>query len=194
LSRQLVVASPLAILSLRCPVVILLRQLVVALPLAILSLCHPFVNLLIQIVVTLPLLVLLLRPASLSHPLVVPAGCCITYQCAALSSTRCLVMPPLVVSLRQLVVMPSSLVVLSLHRPLVLSSCWLVVALPVLVPPSRPLHTIKRSRMLLPPSNTTATAAIERRLYRPPLPLSQLPSIATVKRQRPPSSITAVKR
>jgi hypothetical protein len=46
--------------------------------------------------------------------------------------------------------------------------------------------------MLLPPSNTTATAAIERRLYHPPLP--QLPSIATVKRQRPPSSITTVKR
>jgi hypothetical protein len=46
--------------------------------------------------------------------------------------------------------------------------------------------------MLLPPPNTTATAAIERRLYRPPL--SQLPSIATAKRQRPPSSVTAVKR
>jgi hypothetical protein len=46
--------------------------------------------------------------------------------------------------------------------------------------------------MLPPPSNTTATAAIEHRLYRPPL--SQLPSIATIKRQRPPSSITAVKR
>jgi hypothetical protein len=46
--------------------------------------------------------------------------------------------------------------------------------------------------MLLPPPNTTATAAIERRLYRPSL--SQLPSIATAKRQRPPSSVTAVKR
>jgi hypothetical protein len=48
--------------------------------------------------------------------------------------------------------------------------------------------------MLLPPLNNTATAVIERRLYCPPLP--QLPSIATVtvKRQRPPSSITAVTR
>jgi hypothetical protein len=46
--------------------------------------------------------------------------------------------------------------------------------------------------MLLLPSNTTATAAIEGRLYGPPL--SQLPSIDTVKRQRPPLSITAVKR
>jgi len=46
--------------------------------------------------------------------------------------------------------------------------------------------------MLLPPSNTTVTAAIERRLYRPPLP--QLLSIAIVKCQHPPSSITAVKR
>jgi len=46
--------------------------------------------------------------------------------------------------------------------------------------------------MLLPPLNTTATALIECHLYRPLL--SQLPSIATVKRQRPPSSITTVKR
>jgi hypothetical protein len=46
--------------------------------------------------------------------------------------------------------------------------------------------------MLLPPSNTTATAAIERRLNPPPLP--QLPSIATVKLQCPPLSITVVKR
>jgi len=53
-------------------------------------------------------------------------------------------------------------------------------------------NDIKHRRTLLPPSNTTATAAIERRLYRPPLP--QLPSIATAKRQSPPSSITAVKR
>jgi hypothetical protein len=40
--------------------------------------------------------------------------------------------------------------------------------------------------------NTTATATIEHHFYLPPLP--QLPSIATVKRQRPPSFITAVKR
>ena len=46
-------------------------------------------------------------------------------------------------------------------------------------------------RALLPPSNTTTTAAIERHLYLPLLP--QLPSIATVKCQSPPSSMTAVK-
>jgi hypothetical protein len=46
--------------------------------------------------------------------------------------------------------------------------------------------------MLLPPSNTTATAVIEHHLYRPPLP--QLTSIATVKCQRPPLFITAIKR
>jgi hypothetical protein len=50
---------------------------------------------------------------------------------------------------------------------------------------------IEHRRTLLPPSNTTATAAIERSLYRPPLP--QLPSIAAVKLQHPPSFITAVK-
>jgi len=42
------------------------------------------------------------------------------------------------------------------------------------------------------PPNATTTTTIERRLYRPPL--QKLPSIATVKRQRPPSSIAAVKR
>jgi hypothetical protein len=45
---------------------------------------------------------------------------------------------------------------------------------------------------MLLPSNATATAAIECRLYCPLLP--QLSSIATVKRQRPPSSIAVVKR
>ena len=68
LSRQLVVASPLAVLSLRCPLVILSRQLVVALSLAILSLRHPLVNSLRQLVVASPLLVLSLpcRPLVLS--------------------------------------------------------------------------------------------------------------------------------
>ena len=55
------------------------------------------------------------------------------------SSSRHLVVPPLVVLSHQLVVVPSSLVVLLLHCPLVISSCWLVVALHVLAPPSRPL-------------------------------------------------------
>jgi hypothetical protein len=77
--------------------------------------------------------------------------------------------------------------------------CWLVVALPLL---HRPLilssysiaNAIEHRRTLLPPSNATATPAIECRLYFPPLP--QVPSIATVKVkcQRPPSSITTVKR
>ena len=117
-----------------------------------------------------------------------------------LSSSCRLVVPPLGVSSRQLVVAPSSLGVLSLHRPLVhsFSLCWLVVALHVLAPPSRPLVVVHRRRHQTPSnaaaiSNTSVTAAIECRLYRPPLP--QLPpSITTVKCQRPSSSITAVKR
>jgi hypothetical protein len=54
--------------------------------------------------------------------------------------------PPLVVSSCQLAVAPLSLVVLSLplHRPLVLSSCWLVGALPLLVPPYFPLFAVHR--------------------------------------------------
>jgi hypothetical protein len=46
--------------------------------------------------------------------------------------------------------------------------------------------------MMLPPSNITATATIECRLYRPPL--SQLTSIATAKCQHSPLSGIAVKR
>ena len=126
----------------------------------------------------------LLRRLSTRRPLVV------------LSSCR-LVVPPLVVLLCQLVVASSSLVILLLHRPLILSLCWLVVALHVLAPPSRPLIVVHRRRHQTPSNaaailNTSAIAAIEHRLYHPPLP--QLPSIATVKRQRPPSSIAAVKR
>ena len=66
---------------------------------------------------------------------------------------------------------------LSLCRPLVLSSI---------------AHAIERRRMLPPPSNTTATTAIECHLYH--LPLPQLPSIATIKCQCPPLFITVVKR
>ena len=55
-----------------------------------------------------------------THPVVVPAGCCVASRHAALSSSHRLVVPPLVVSSRQLVFASSSLVVLSLHRPLVL--------------------------------------------------------------------------
>ena len=118
----------------------------------------------------------LLRCLSTCRPLVV-------------SSSHRLIMPPLVVLSRQLVVTPSSLDVLSLHRPLVLSSCWLVVALHVVVVHRRHHRTPSNAAAI---SNTSATAAIECHLYR--LPLPQLHSITTVKRQRPPSSIAAVKR
>ena len=143
---------------LHCPLVVLSRQLVVALPLVILSLRHHLVNLLHQLADASPLLVLSLCPAQPSRPLVAPAGCCVASRCAALSSSHRLVVPPLIVSSCQLVALPSSLVVLSLHRPLVLSSCWLVVALPVLAPPSRPLVVVHR-RCHQTPSH--ATAAIE---------------------------------
>jgi hypothetical protein len=64
--------------------------------------------------------------------------------------------------------------------------------------PHNPLAVVRRRRhkercqTLLPPSNPTVTTVIECNLYYPPLP--QLLSIATVKRQCPPSSIDAVKR
>jgi hypothetical protein len=163
LLRQLVVASPLAILSFRCPRIVLSRQLVVTLPLTVLLLRHPLVNSSCQLVVASSLLVLSLRPTPPSCPLVASAGCCVASRHAALSSSRHLVVPPLVVLSRQLVVMPSSLFVFSLHRPLVLSSCWLVVALPVLAPPSHPLVVVHRPRHSTPPN---AAAAIEHHLHR----------------------------
>ena len=112
---------------------------------------------------------------------------------------------PLVISSRQLIV-ASRLVILSLHHPLVLLSRRLVVALPPLLAlPSRPLVVpaiialplpsltidVERRQTLTPPSNATATTAIERHLYHPPLP--QLPFIA-VKHQHKPPSIANVKR
>ena len=99
-----------------------LAMLAVALPLAILSLLH---------------LSSTRRASLLSHclssSLVAPrvilsssrrAGwlfCHLLTRCPLMS--RRLIVSPLVVSSRQLVVTPSSLVVLSLHRPLILSSC-----------------------------------------------------------------------
>jgi hypothetical protein len=158
------IASWLVVPSLRRPLVVLSRQLVVALPLVVLSLCHPLVNSLLQRVVASPLIVLLLRPAPPSHPLVAPAGCCVASRRAALSSSRRLVAPPLVVSSRQLAVVPSSLANLSLHRPLVLSSCWMVVALPVHAPPpSRPLVVVHRPRHRTP---SNAAAATEHHCHR----------------------------
>ena len=92
----------------------------------------------------------LFRRLLMCHPLVILSSCH-------------LVVPPLIVSLRQLVVAPSSLVVLLLHRPLVLSSCWLVVALPVLAPPSHPLVVVHRPRHRTP---SNAAAAIEHHCHR----------------------------
>jgi hypothetical protein len=162
LLRLLVVASPHAILSLRCHLVVLSRQLVVTLPLTVLLLRHPLVNSLCQLVVASSLLVFLLLPALPSRPLIAPAGCCIASRRAALLSSRHLVVPPLVVLLCQLVVGPSSLFVFSLYRPLVLSSCWLVVVLPVLAPPSHPLVLVHRLRHQTPPN---AAAVIEHHLH-----------------------------
>jgi len=157
-SCQLVVASPLVVPSLRRPLVVLSRQLVVALPLTVLSSRCPLVVLSHQLVVALPLAVL-----SMHHPLVYSSACyyiasprtllaprsALSFSChvgwllCRLSMCRPLVVPPLVVSLCQLVVAPSSLVILLCHRPLILSSCcWLVVALPVFAPPSRPLVVV----------------------------------------------------
>ena len=98
-ARQLVVTSPLAILSLRRPLVILSRQLVVALPLALVFLRHHLVSSLHQLVVTSPLLVLLLRPAPPSRLLVELAGYC----------------RPLVVSSSRHLVVSSCLLLLSCH-------------------------------------------------------------------------------
>ena len=133
LSCQLAVTLPLAVLSLRHPFVFLSPQLVVILPLVVLSLRHPLFNSSHRLVVVSPLLVLLLCPVSPSPPLVVPAGCCVTSQRTALSSSCHIFVPPLVVLSRQLAVSPSSLVVHLLHRPLILSSCWLVVACPLVL-------------------------------------------------------------
>jgi hypothetical protein len=140
-------------------------------------------------------------------PLVVPRAALSTPLCAGWLLRHLSTRRPLVVSLSRhaasrCLVAPAGCraiisSVLSLHRPLVLSLCWLVVALHVLAPPSCPLVVVHRPCHRTPSnaaaiSDTSATTAIECRLYRPPLP--QLPSIATVKCQRPPLSIAAVKR
>jgi hypothetical protein len=103
------------------------------------------------------------------------------------------------------------LAVLSSHRT---TSCCLVASAgcraiisrrPLVAPPSRPLIVLASllcrlslrrpcRQTLLPPLDTTATVTIKRRLYRPPLPQLPAITIATVKCQRPPLSIAAVKR
>jgi hypothetical protein len=144
LMRQLVVASPLAVLSLRCPLIILLRQLVVALPLAVLSLCQPLVNsssAYCRMASPRPLIVphtalssfrragWLLHRLLMCHPFIVLSSC--------RAASRCLVAPAgcrAIISCRPLVALPS----------LILSSSWLVVALPVLALTSRPLVVVHR--------------------------------------------------
>ena len=96
------------------------------------------------------------------RPLVAPhaAGCCVASRLPTLSLSRCIIVPPLA---RLLVVVPTSLVVLSLHRPLVFSSCWLVVALSFLALPYRPLIVVHCQRHRMP---SNAAAAIEHRHHR----------------------------
>ena len=93
LSCQLVVALPLAVLSLRCPLVVLSCQLVVALPLAVLSLLHhPLVNSSRrQLFVALRPILLSLRPVPPSRPLVAPldappSRCLVVLLCSLLLS------------------------------------------------------------------------------------------------------------
>jgi hypothetical protein len=222
----------------RRPLVVSLCQLVVASPLAVLSLSHPSVILLHCHPLIAPLSCSHVTPAGCciaschhlvptsSHRLVVPACCHIASRCplvapcTTLSSshrTGWLLRPlsmrrPLVILLPCCAALLSScstsllshhhlssssrcdalssshragwlLHSLSLHHPLVLSSSR----------PSLPHHSlavvcVKCPQMLLPPSNATTTAAIEGYLYCPLLP--QLPSIATIKCQHPPLSIT----
>ncbi len=138
LSCQLVVASPLVVLSLHCPLVVLLHQLLHSLLPS--SLCATLSS---------------TRRASLLMHRLSLSSCCALHRPLVLSLAgwllRCLsthrslivsslVVLPLVVSSRQLVVAPSS------YRPLVLSSCWLVVVLLVLAPPSRPLVVVHHQR------------------------------------------------
>ena len=199
---KLVVASPLVIHLLHRPLVDLSRQLVVALPFAILSLHHPLVLSLRQLVVALPLLVL-----SLHHPLVLSSRRLVVASPLDTPPSRRLVISsycPLVISSRQLVV---ALFFVATRCPTLSSSHhvgWLLRCLflrcPLVLPLCQPFlphnflavvhcrRHIECCQMLLPPSNATVTAAIERNFYYPPLP--QLLSIATVKHQCPPTVAT----
>ena len=99
------------------------------------------------------------------HPPFVLLSCQLVLS--RLSSRGPLLLPsrrPPVFSPRKLVV-ALPLVILSLHRPLIISLCRMVAALTLVVPPSCPL--------IVPhswPSNTPTTAAIACRLHRPPPP------------------------
>jgi hypothetical protein len=208
---QLVVASPLLIFSLQYPLVVLTRQLVVALPLAVLMFRHPLVNSSRQLVVALTLLVLSLRPMPPSHSLVAPAGCCVASRGAALLLSRCLVVSSprrlVVSSYHHLIISPSRR---AASRCLVApAGCRTIISCcPQVAPPSCPLIVLAGCCVACPCAALSSSCrspslmpsnAIERcclhRTPPPPPPLPQLPSNATVKRQRPPSlSIAAVKR
>jgi hypothetical protein len=150
------------------------RQLVVALPLALVFLHHHLVNSLRQLVVTSPLLVLLLRPAPPSRLLVESAGCC---RPLVVSSSRRLVVSSsrrasscylvtsagcrAIISRRPLIAPPS--------RPLILlATCYV----------ASPCAALLSSRCspLLTPSN-----AVERCCrHRTPPPTSPLNTISIV--------------
>ena len=135
-SCQLVFASPLVVLSMRCPLVVLSRQLVVAL----LSTC---------------------RTSLLSHRLSSSSRCAPCHP-LILSSRRLVVASPLDAPPSHRLTVSSCLLSLShrvswlshshlsssssctVLRPLVLSSCWLVVVLPLLALPSFPLIIVHR--------------------------------------------------
>ena len=106
------------------------------------------------------------HPAPPSRPLIVPAGCCVASQCAALLLSCRLVVPPLVVSSCQLVVTPSSLVVLLKHRPLVCVAC-----------PCAALSSSRRSPSLTP-SNAVGRCC----RHRTPLPPPPLNAVSIVHR------------
>ena len=141
-SCQLVVASPLVVLSLCRSLVVLSRELVVTLPLAVLSLCHPLVLSLSQLVVTSLLLVLLLcRPLFLlSRRLVVVSS--LTRCPLFVSSSWCLVVSSYC-HLRCLILLSSlcvfCLVVPPSHRLVTPAGCRIISHHPLVVPPSCPL-------------------------------------------------------
>jgi hypothetical protein len=139
-SYQFPPSCPLLVLSLRRPLVVSAHRLVFASPLVAPPSHHPLTPL-------------------LSHCLISPAGCCVASRHTALSSSshsaalivlRQLVLHRLL-SRCPLVVLPSRpLLVLSLCRPLVVSSHQLVVALPLVAPPSCRLLTPPLSCCLVP--------------------------------------------
>jgi len=166
-SCQLVFASPVVVLSLPRPLAVLLRASWLSHRLspsshcaALSSSCRASWLLHYLLPLSFCATILSTRCASLlSHHLSLSSCCAPRHPLVFLSnrlvvaalsssrrlivsSSRRLVVPPLVILSRQLVVAPSSLVILSLHRPLVLSSCWLLVMLPLLAPPSCPLVVV----------------------------------------------------